>query len=231
MNIIRKTMALVLAAGLVVFSGCTAKYQDMLRDRDETIRGLESKLQMTRRDFEKLRSDLAKAQGDLAAARAGSPKVQPAGFDKKTSSLDELQQALAKEGISDRDVKARYRHGRISIGIANRVTFASGSTRLSAEGTAILQRLAKVLHAQYGDKKIYVEGHTDSDPIRKTRAKYRSNRHLSAERADAVASFLTKKGGLPESRVVIVGFGPYDPVSKADKAQNRRVEIVVADAP
>ena len=84
-----------------------------------------------------------------------------------------------------------------------------------------------------GDLSEYVEGHTDHDPIKRSKKRFRSNRHLSAERADAVIRFLTKQCGVPESHVVLVGYGPYDPMAKGSgkpmKARNRRVEIVVGE--
>ncbi|MFM1872414.1 MAG: hypothetical protein RL398_1836, partial [Planctomycetota bacterium] len=37
------------------------------------------------------------------------------------------------------------------------------------------------------------------------------------------------KQGVPESAVVIVGYGQYDPRDAKSKAANRRVEIIVGD--
>lgn len=219
-----------LAALAMCGTSCTAKYQDMVRDRDETIRDLEGKLSMERSKATGLRRDLAQAQNDLAAAKA--TRIEPAVARTKPKPKNELadwERALRGAGIDEQAVKARYRHGRVSIGIANRVTFGSGSTKVSSEGENILKRLAGVLKAQLkSGNRIYVEGHTDADPIRKTKNKFRSNRHLSAERADSVAAFLTRSG-VPADRVVILGFGPNDPVSRSDKALNRRVEIVLAN--
>ena len=86
------------------------------------------------------------------------------------------------------------------------------------------------MKGQYAGRRFYIEGHTDDDPIQKTKDKFRSNRHLSVERADSVARYLISQG-VPESKIVIVGFGQYDPAAAAkNKAQNRRVEIVIGDA-
>ncbi len=221
----RLTGVLLLGVAFAPLHACTARYQDMLRDREETIRDLEDKLANSRAENTRLQHGLAEAKGDLSAARA-QKRVVPATAQR--DDLANLTKELAKEGLGE-SVQARYRHGRISIGIANRVTFAPGSTKLSAQGRAVLRGLAGVLLRRYGDKMIYVEGHTDSDPIRRTKKLYRSNRHLSAERADAVATFLTKHAHVPERRVVIMGFGAHDPVSRSNKSLNRRVEIVVAD--
>ncbi len=221
--------SLVLALGLfcLPFTSCTAKYQDMLRDRDETIRDLEGELSTSRGENDRLQRALQQARGELTREHTEKPRVGLAS-QSKVDPVEDLQNRLRQEGLG-KEIQVRYRRGRVSIGIPSRVTFASGSTKISKEGADALRRLARVLSSQWGQKKVYVEGHTDADPIRKSKKRYRSNRHLSAERADAVASFFSSKCGLPEKRLVIVGYGPYDPVSSADKTLNRRVEIIVAE--
>ena len=92
----------------------------------------------------------------------------------------------------------------------------------------MLRKVASVLKSQFSGKRYYVEGHTDSDPIVKTKDKYRDNRHLSTERADSVARYLIQQG-VPESSIVVVGYGQHDPRDPKTKARNRRVEIVVGD--
>jgi chemotaxis protein MotB len=44
-------------------------------------------------------------------------------------------------------------------------------------------------------------------------------------RADAVARYLIEQG-IPEQRLVIVGYGQFDPRDPSAKERNRRVEIV-----
>lgn len=219
----------ILAASLSVIAlslgSCTAKYQDMIRDRDETIRDLESKLSATRGQNTRLKSELDRKSNDLTAARSQA-KVVPAAMTGSDSSLESMKRALRDSGIKDSEIQARYRGGRMSLGIANQVTFSPGSTALSKSGRSVLDRLTRVLRQQYASKQIWVEGHTDTDPIKKS--KFRSNRHLSAERADAVASYLVKRG-IPSGQVIIVGRGPNDPINKRRKDVNRRVEIVVTD--
>ena len=200
------------------FTSCTAKYQDIIRDRDETIRDLEMQLSSARGETTQLRGDLSQARSDLAAARQ-SAQVKPAA---STKNIDEL----LKENDLEGKVVASYRRGGLSLGVPSSITFSSGSTQISPEGSRVLGKLASLIRREFPGKRIYVEGHTDSDPIKKSRKRYRSNRHLSVERADAVATFLSGKG-LPESRLVIAGFGPHDPVARGNKSRNRRVEIVV----
>ncbi|MCN5642051.1 type VI secretion system protein TssL, long form [Escherichia coli] len=77
---------------------------------------------------------------------------------------------------------------------------------------------------------VTVTGHTDSQPIHS--AEFPSNQVLSEKRAAEVASLLTS-GGIPASRIRVVGKGDTVPVAdnrtKTGRAQNRRVEILVVE--
>lgn len=77
---------------------------------------------------------------------------------------------------------------------------------------------------------VTVTGHTDSQPIHS--AEFPSNQVLSEKRATEVASLLTS-GGVPVSRIRVVGKGDTVPVAdnstKTGRAQNRRVEILVVE--
>ena len=48
-----------------------------------------------------------------------------------------------------------------------------------------------------------------------------------------MAEFLVSSCGISDSRIAVAGFGPFDPRIRgsgdADKARNRRVEIVVGE--
>ena len=95
----------------------------------------------------------------------------------------------------------------------------------------LLLVLCSVLLREYPDARVRAEGHTDSDPIRKSA--WRDNLELSEARARAVASFMVGRGGLPRDHVESVGYGERRPVAanttREGKARNRRVEIVLLD--
>lgn len=205
-------------------TSCTSRYQDLLRDRDAQIREYNARIAQLLAE----QDDLLRKEQD-ARNEAESLRQQLAGMTvpvAQDAALESVRQDLG-------DLDVRYSRGRISIGIESTVTFDSGSTTLKSSAHEVLRRVASVLQRDFPDRRIYVEGHTDTDPISKTREKYRSNRHLSAERADAVATFLVSTG-IPERRIVVAGFGPFDPrtpgSTTAAKARNRRVEIVVGEA-
>jgi len=206
---------------LVLTSGCATRYQDLLRDKDMEIRELEARLADARAQNDDLRRQ--KEAAEAALANTGGGPVEAA----TDSELDRMRGELP-------DLDVRRDRGRLSIGIENTVTFDSGSVALKSSADAVLNKVSRFLRDQYPDRRIYVEGHTDTDPLNRTKNTYRSNRHLSVERADAVARYLIEKGGLPERQVAVVGYGPYEPrepgSSESAKARNRRVEIVVGES-
>jgi len=218
------TGALLLVLSLSLTS-CAAKYEEMLRHRDETVRDLEARLATSKSANADLRRQNQALTAENGELKARKPETKVVSAPRK-SSLDELENELKKGGA---DVTVRsYRRG-LAIGIPNRVSFAPGKTRLTTEGQRTIQTVGRLIRKRFPTHRIYVEGHTDSDPIRKTKKLYKNNRHLSAMRAEAVASYLTKSVGLPEDRLVILGYGPYEPLVRGEKARNRRVEIVVSN--
>lgn len=115
--------------------------------------------------------------------------------------------------------------GSVVVAVAGDVLFDSGRAELKNSARQSLDRIAQVIQSQYSGQTIRVEGYTDSDPIR--RSTWRSNEHLSAERALAVEQHLVSRG-ITNDRIYSAAFGPANPRSTKD--QSRRVEIVVLAA-
>lgn len=208
----RKTLLLFAAAAITLLPSCTARYQDMLREKDQRIRQLNDEVAQLRGENDDLQRRVASA---------GTVQKMPA--DAKRDDLEGLRRDLGP------DADVSYRRGRISIGVQDNVTFDSGRTALKDTSHSVLRNVAKALKEKFSGRRIYVEGHTDTDPINKTKNLYRSNRHLSLERADSVAAYLIQQG-VPETSIVVVGYGQFDPRDPKNKASNRRVEIVVGDS-
>lgn len=125
------------------------------------------------------------------------------------------------EGIGGVDVGYRP-GGEIAVGVAGDVLFASGQATLRQQARQRLDQVAQVLRTQYPNNIIRVEGHTDSDPIR--RSGWKTNERLGAERAMAVHEYLVSRG-VDANRIYSATFGPTRP--RATKEQSRRVEIVI----
>ncbi len=76
---------------------------------------------------------------------------------------------------------------------------------------------------------VRLEGHTDSIPIHSGR--FRSNWELSAARSIAMLELLSKRYGIPQTRLAVAGYADTIAVDTNDtpegRAHNRRVDIVI----
>jgi type VI secretion system protein ImpK len=120
--------------------------------------------------------------------------------------------------------------GTSTIVIRSDRLFASGSARLEAGIEPVVRRVAVALERVPGS--ILVTGHTDDVPIRT--ARFPSNWELSTERAASVVELMA--GSLKDpARLRAEGLADSAPAapndSAANRARNRRVEIVLRSAP
>jgi flagellar motor protein MotB len=113
------------------------------------------------------------------------------------------------------------------INLPSDVFFASGSSTLSAAGEKTMAKIGAYIRKNHAGGLIRVEGHSDSDPIKKTKGKYHCNYELSFERAHAVVHYLVEKGHVDSHRFVCEAYADNQPQSQNDKSKNRRVEIVI----
>jgi OmpA-OmpF porin, OOP family len=105
------------------------------------------------------------------------------------------------------------------------VTFATGSTRLTAEAERVLDSLGGALGSpQLAPYRFRIEGHTDTVGSRQL------NQSLSERRAEAVRDHLVRAYGIAPSRLEAVGLGEQQLlVPTADETaevRNRRVQIL-----
>ncbi|HRK31826.1 MAG TPA: OmpA family protein [Tepidisphaeraceae bacterium] len=114
--------------------------------------------------------------------------------------------------------------GTITVNIPGDVLFASGMSELKESSKKTLDRIVKAISNDYPGKKIMVDGHTDSDPISRTKDKWKDNLDLSAARARTVADYLSQRG-ISKNMVGTRAFAETNP--KSSKSASRRVEIVV----
>jgi len=128
------------------------------------------------------------------------------------------------------DVKVDEAAGTITVTLENAILFNSGKSSLKSATNSELDHIYSVLRERYAGKQVDVVGHTDTDPIRKTKNLYKDNWDLSAERALTVLRYLVDRG-IQSASIRGVACGESRPVasnsSAAGKAKNRRVEIVV----
>ncbi len=105
------------------------------------------------------------------------------------------------------------------------VNFDFDKATIRGDARVILDEAIRILQDE-GEVAIVAEGHTDAT------GPEAYNQTLSVRRANAVRDYLVE-GGVPASRISVEGFGETKPVAtnstKDGRAQNRRVELRVAD--
>lgn len=112
------------------------------------------------------------------------------------------------------------------ISIEGSVLFESGRADVRPQAKSTLDRLASTIRNRYSDRDIYVFGHTDNEPIKKS--KWKDNWELGAARSLAVLRQL-HTSGISYSNLVQANCGEYRPTvpnaGETGKKQNRRVEF------
>lgn len=173
-------------------------------------------------------ADLEDQLADLGG-RIESLEQRPAPARAAAASADPLAQVMAD--LQARSQAEVLREGNL---VVMRVTdaFKAGSDSLKNDVQLITSlNAAAATLARYPAASVSVVGHSDGDPINKSGKLWRDNDHLSQARAERVAQVLAHNG-VQESRISVEGRGFRDPVvapetSSADKARNRRVEILI----
>ena len=224
---------LALLAAALLFSSCASQEQyqdavDLAKHYQDQLLNSELALAQAEAKNRKLTSEFADSQ--MQSMGDGAP--MDAALRRR---LDELQQRLSglssnPDGIS----KVSLADASYVFMVSEKVLFSSGSDEVNSEGRRALleQVVADIKTSAHG--RIWVRGHTDSVPVVKasTLKKFpHGNLQLSVARAIEVASILTGAGGIAQKDVVVAGFGPHEPLTTNDTAENRRlnrrVEIYV----
>ncbi len=211
----RLPIAVVLTAVcLSLFSGCTnwQRRYEYLQVENENLKGRYERMQGER---EQLSDRVSQDQRTI---------------EELTRQIEQMNKTPAEatgfgEGY---DVAFDPKAGTITVTLPNQILFASGMASLKSATSKELDHILSVLNSKYNGRKIDVVGHTDTDPIKKS--KWDDNWELSAQRALSVARYLIDHG-IDEGNIRASGCGAARPIASNDtaagKAANRRVEIVV----
>ncbi|MCK6479059.1 MAG: OmpA family protein [Planctomycetaceae bacterium] len=223
---------LTLAAGLAA-SGCAstgADWRERYLEKERDASDLASQLSEERNahstavaQLEEARARITDLEGENASLRS-----RPAEAAAPAPAGDEMGDTLARLKQQGMDAY-QTADGNIAIVIPSDINFAAGSKDLTGPGKAAVGQVAKELDGQFAGYTVRIEGHTDGDPIRKS--KFTDNFELGAERALTVLRSLVKDHGLAPERLIAATRGETVPVadnkSEKGKARNRRVEVVV----
>ena len=223
MSALTRTVPLLALASLAA-AGCQSKMYDenmalhsQARQLQENNKALQGEL-ADRPD----RAQLAALQGELAAKDQQIADLE-AELSERLNAPDAA--GVLIPGIEGVGVTYDEQTREMTMRVPGDLLFGSGSATVGKGATGTIDRIAEILNDDYAGRTVRVEGHTDSDPIKKSKSKFDSNRDLSLQRAYAVTKSLEDKG-VSATRIETVGHGEYQPLGKGKK-NDRRVEIVV----
>jgi len=129
-------------------------------------------------------------------------------------------------GFENQGLKVEQKNGKIYVSMEAKLLFKSGSIVVESEGKSALLQIGKALENE-SDLEIVVEGHTDTDKL-SSAAIPRNNWELSVLRATSVVDILLANSKMNPTRIVAAGRSEFQPVDPADKAKNRRIEIIIS---
>jgi chemotaxis protein MotB len=205
-----------------VIAGHTRDVENLAAERD----ALNNKLQeqgLLLDVYKKKADDAETALTGATSALGEAKSALDLALTEKTQIEKSLQERLQELAQGDPDLEYDPKTG--SLSVAAEVLFNPGKSELRTSGLKALNKVAPVL--KQGDHLIRIDGHTDSDPIR--RSKWDDNWQLAAERARQVLKVLIKQG-VPKDRIFFAAFADTRPratnKTTAGKKQNRRVELV-----
>ena len=154
-------------------------------------------------------------------------------LSQSTSSLSQTKEDLErrlKDQINSGDLAIQMQGRGLVVTIANNILFDSGKTEVRSSAASTLNTLGDEINKLEASQVVFVEGHTDNDPIK--HSNFKSNWELSTTRATEVIHYLVSNVGVDPSQLAASGFGEYRPVASNDtrqgKAKNRRVEIIIS---
>jgi chemotaxis protein MotB len=195
--------------------------------------GAEQRASVLEKDKSELEQKLSSTASNMAKQVADA---NAAAEKKLADAIDKSQGSVSTEGDE------------IHLKLVDKVLFAVGDDQLTDKGKTALDKVAKAL-SELPDKQVWVQGHTDDTPIivppapkKDPKAKkgkkdkeeppaptvrFASNWELSAARALQVVHYLQDHGKIDPTRLAALAFSEYRPVSRTNKALNRRIEIVL----
>ena len=136
---------------MIVFAlGCGSKSSDASKPPDDQVKALQDELKNTKDALAKATAateELKKSEGELKA---------------KADEADQLQQKLSAAVGQNGEVTTA--DGAVKLELIDQILFPTGEATLTTNGKAVLAKVGAALK-EIGDKQIWVQGHTDDQPI------------------------------------------------------------------
>ncbi|MEO0473648.1 MAG: OmpA family protein [Bacteroidota bacterium] len=228
----KATQFLMMIAAMAIMTSCVSKkkYEEEMARAAAEKSALESSLASANATNDSLRSDMAKLEENLNM-KSGEIVSLSEQIKANNTQISNLQNAISEtfETYDKDQVNVEERNGKLYITMANSILFDAGRDKLQNESKEVIAKLADVFKANQG-LQILVEGHTDNDPVKIHRAKYKDNWSLSVARSLNVVREL-EGNGVDPTRMTASGKGDTQPMVANDsdegKETNRRTEFVV----
>ncbi len=185
-------------------------------------------------------TDLHSDQTTPTQPKVDNTKEQSENFEAKPAALAKTEQGaipiqdilrlskhlVTEANLEDIDVVLTDNQS-VKVSVRGNLLFDLGKADLKPEAISFLQNLSTIIAAN--NYQIEVAGHTDNFPV--SNPAYPTNWELSSARAARVARYLIQFGKLEPGRFTVIGHSFYQPTvamdSLANKAKNRRVEIII----
>ena len=197
----------------------TKDAQEWLDKADKAYRDKEDQKKVDQLAY--LTNQRVEVAKDTIALRESEAKLKNAG-DERARALLDARDAQIKQLQDSLNAKQTDRGTLVTFGD---VLFATNKSDLKSSGLVNITKLAQFLRDN-PDRKVIVEGYTDST------GSDSYNQSLSERRAASVQRALAQHG-VDISRIVTQGYGKEYPVadnsSASGRAMNRRVEVTISN--
>jgi outer membrane protein OmpA-like peptidoglycan-associated protein len=189
--------------------------EDAQRAREEREQALE-------KEAESVRAAQLSAEEADQARRLADSRASEAEFARREAEIASQQINSLTRQLENLQLRETESGVVVTLGD---VLFSSGQAQLVEGGRSSLEEVVDLLQTE-PDKKIRVEGHTDS------RGDAEANLQLSQQRAESVREALISLG-VASDRVTASGMGEDFPISSNEdeegRALNRRVDVILLD--
>jgi len=192
-----------------------AQAEDARRAREEAEQAAQREAESQRE------AEQAQVEAEQAKALAAS-SVTAAQLARREAELAVEQANTLRRQLEN--LQLRQTESGVVVTLGD-VLFETGQTELRDDAMSSLVEVVDLLQSE-PDKRIRIEGHTDST------GNSDANLRISQQRADAVLKALVSLG-VDAGRVTSVGMGQDFPIASNDsedgRAQNRRVDVILLD--
>jgi len=189
---------------------------------EDAQRARQEKEQALQKEAESARAAELATEEAQQARRLADSRASEAEFARREADLASQQVTSLTRQLENLQLRKTESGVVVTLGD---VLFASGQTSLLEGARSSLEEVVDLLQTE-PDKKIRVEGHSDS------MGDAAANLLLSEQRAQAVRAALVELG-VAEERVAAVGMGQDFPIAsnedEAGRARNRRVDVILLD--